>query len=67
VKGTVGNLLKSESMQQYDVENLDIAVVTSLLEKVEHYVLWRGESEQLSERRLFIHLRSTPWGEQGIC
>jgi len=37
-----------------EVESLEIAVVSSLMVKGEQKVLWRDESKQLSERRLFM-------------
>jgi len=50
-----------------EVKSLKIAVVSSLVIKVELNLLWSDVSEQWSERRLFIKLRSAPRERRGVC
>jgi len=50
-----------------DVESLEIEVVSSLVVKREQNMLWSDKSEQWSERRLFMNLRSAPRERRGVC
>jgi len=54
-KEKIGN---SVGLEKAHVKSLEIAVVSSLVEKREHNVLWSDESKQLLEHRLFINLCS---------
>jgi len=49
-----------------EVENLEIAVVSSLVVKRDQKVLWMDESEHWSERRSFMKLRSAPQESRGL-
>jgi len=48
-----------------EVENMEIAVVSSSVVKEEQKVLWRDKSEHWSERRSFMKLRSAPRESRG--